>query len=139
MKYRLGERHREGLIVGLFRRSTTAGNDHTSLTTTATGQEVAVELPDVLDLPLAHLVDDLQIQFAETHRPRVGVARLAHPFDVVHPDRPLLHQDRANVWTKEQILANLPSQIGSPHAEAHQHLDQGTTLTHPRAGRTKAT
>lgn len=59
MKYRLGERHLEGLIEDLFRRSTTIENDRTSPTIPATGQGVAVEVQGVLDLPLAlHLVGD---------------------------------------------------------------------------------
>jgi hypothetical protein len=39
---------------------------------------------------------------------------------------------------KNLSLANLRLQIGSPHVEAHQHPDQATILTHPRAEKTKA-
>jgi hypothetical protein len=109
VKYRLGGCRLEELIAGLLHPSTTAENALTYPTTPATGQGVAVEIPDVLDLPLVRLVGDPQVQLAEVRRPtptvpgyhHAGAAHLVHPLDVVHPDHPLLHRDHDNAWTKE--------------------------------------
>jgi hypothetical protein len=119
--YRLGDCRPEGLIEGLFRRPTTAENDTTNPTIPATGQGVAVEFPDVFGpLLVRRLAGDLQVLLVEVRRltptesgyHRAEAAHLVHPLDVVHPHRPLLHQDHGNVWIKEQSLASLPSQIG---------------------------
>lgn len=138
MKHRLGDCHLEELIGDLFHPSTTTVNGPTSPIIHATGQGVAVEIPDVLDPPLVRLVGDLQAQFAEIRRSiptepdyhHAEVVRPAHPFDAVHPARLLLHRGRDNAWTKEQT--------GSHHVEARQCRDQVTTLTRPKVGRTTA-
>lgn len=138
VEHRLGDCRLGELIEDLFHPSTTAVNGPTSPIIHATGQGVAVEIPDVLDLPLVRPGGDLQAQFAGIRRPiptepdyhRAEVVRPARPFDAVHRARPLLHRGRVNAWIKEQT--------GSPHVEARPRRDQVTTLTRPKVGKTTA-